>query len=312
LHGRGVAILGLRRCTRVASPVGLAALGALSCALLLPSQVAGRPAALGATTATCRKAERQLAAYTPTLRTYDDPIEDSASAPDFCSGEIVTNDNETITIGIYAHNRAGFESGDTYSVFLDTDLNPGTGGGGYGAEYEITFDGAGAATIPWNGSSFDSASASPASTEWQEGYGPVFEIARGAIGGALGFTFVLVSANGPDGDRAPDNGSWAYTLTPLVLEMGAPSLGLAKAGRSFSARTLVMRSDLDSPLAEGAIGCTGRLAGRPLQGKGRFADDHLICAWPLPRTGRGKQFSGRIAVTFQGAVTGRTFTVRVR
>src|SRR5919204_7062275 len=94
------------------------------------------PAAWGRTDAlqTSCQAPRTLAALTG----YDDPIEDAGNAPDFCGGEAVTNDNRTITIGIHAHNRSGFVAGDSYGIYLDTDLNAATGGGEIGAEYEIT------------------------------------------------------------------------------------------------------------------------------------------------------------------------------
>jgi hypothetical protein len=70
------------------------------------------PAAWGRTDApptSCHPSERTLAALT----SYDDEIEDSGNAPDFCGGEAVTNDHQRIMIGIHAHNRSGLVPGDT-------------------------------------------------------------------------------------------------------------------------------------------------------------------------------------------------------
>src|SRR5262249_61092041 len=87
------------------------------------------------------------------VTTYDDAIQDSGAAPDYCAGEMVTNDNEDVTFGIHAHNREAIQNGDSYSVYLDTDLNPNTGGV-VGAEYELTLTIDGAELNRWNGTAF--------------------------------------------------------------------------------------------------------------------------------------------------------------
>jgi hypothetical protein len=293
--------------------VALAAV-ALASALPLASEAAGGTGAPAAPNAACRTADRGLTAlsYSPAYRTYDDEIEDSGSAPDFCAEELVTNDNDVITLGIHAHNRSGFQPGDTYTVYLDADRDGSTGGGGSGAEYQIAFDGAGAQLEHWNGSVFDPASAVRLPLGWAPGYGPVLLFRRGAIGNPSGFNFVLVSANGGDGDRAPDTGSWSYTQTPFMLTVKSLALGPPRAGRPFTARALVLRSDFDVPLTEGRIACGAKLAGRPIAGKGRFASNRVVCSWGLPKNARGKRLSGSVAVTFEGAVARRSFSVRVR
>jgi hypothetical protein len=55
------------------------------------------------------------------LTQYDDNIEDAGNAPDFCASELVTNDNESVTIGVHVHNRDGFVTGDEYTALLETD-----------------------------------------------------------------------------------------------------------------------------------------------------------------------------------------------
>ena len=109
---------------RTVGLVGVANL-AVALGLLLASQAAGRTERGVASSTKCQRNDHALllASYAPAFRTYDDPIEDSASAPDFCASELVTNDNQAITIGIHAHNRSGVAPGDVYSVFLNTDLN---------------------------------------------------------------------------------------------------------------------------------------------------------------------------------------------
>jgi hypothetical protein len=300
-------------------PIRLAFLATLCAAVVVaPSStapaVAARGNPLAGSGASCGPAGHGLKAdsYKPAYRTYDDFIEDSGNAPDFCGGEFVTNDNQVIRLGIHVDNRSGFGSGDAYAVLLDTDRNAGTGGGGTGADYEIALDSGGALLEHWNGTIFDPASAVRLPLEWVSDYGPELLFERGAIGDPSGFDFVLVSANGQEGDRAPDAGSWTYTITPFTLGMSPLSLGRARPGRRFTARTVVFRSDFNVPLTEGRIACAARLSGRSIAGTGRFASSLVVCTWALPKGTRGKRLFGSVAVTFQGVVARQRFSVRVR
>jgi hypothetical protein len=223
----------------------LTAIAALSLATL----ASGQTRSAAASNASCHSAGRSLAALTRASRltNYDDFIGDSGSAPDFCASETVTNDNQTITIGI-----------------------------------------------------------------WIDGYGPVLIVDRAEIGNPTGFNFVLVSTMGQDGDRAPDQGSWAYGVTPLQLAARTLTHNPARAGRLFVARTLVMRSDFEIPLSEGKIACSAKLAGTRLTGTGRFTHDRVACSWHLPTNARGKLLTGAVAVTYQGVQASRNFSLRVR
>jgi hypothetical protein len=277
--------------------------------------VAVRVSPLVGSIASCGTAGQGLKAdaYTPAYRTYDDFVIDSGNAPDFCAGEFVTNDNHVITLGMHVDNRLGLESGDAYAVLLDTDRNAGTGGGGTGAEYKVALDSSGARLEHWNGTIFDPASAVQLPLEWVSGYGPELRFERGAIGDPSAFDFVLVSAKGQEGDRAPDAGSWTYPITPFTLGMSPLSLGRARAGRRFTAIAQVLRSDFNLPLTEGRIACAARLSGRSIAGKGRLDQGGLVvCTWALPKKARGKRLSGRVTVTFQGVGARRSFSVRVR
>ena len=298
---------------RTVGLVGVANL-AVALGLLLASQAAGRTEGGVASSTNCERHDHAfvLASYAPAFRTYDDPIEDSGSAPDFCASELVTNDNQAITIGIHAHNRSGIAPGDVYSVFLNTDLNANTGGGGVGAEYQITLDGAGAQLKQWDGAGYVATSATPLPMQWVPDYGPVLFLPRTAIANPTGFSFVLVSANGQDSDRAPDAGSWSYSLSPFALKIKSLSVGPALRGRRFTAAALVMRSDFDIPLTEGTIGCAAKLSGRSFAGKGRFARSRATCMWRLPKGAGGNRLGGTVSVTFQGVKAKRSFSVRVR
>jgi hypothetical protein len=298
----------------IAAAVAFAATGAaLILALPLASRAnAANPPGHANSECATRTLARGFATYVPALRTYDDNIEDSGNAPDFCASELVTNDRTTITLGIHAHNRTGFIAGDAYTVYLDTDRNATTGGGGVGAEYEIAFTGPLAQLEQWNGTAFDPTSAVPVPLIWVPDYGPVLVFLRSAIGDPAGFNFVLVSTNGQAGDRAPDTGSWSYSTVPFALKMTSLSLGLARAGKTMTARAMVMRSDVDGPLDQGTIGCAAKVGHYYLAGKGKFAGSRVVCTWRVPKNTGGQRLSGTVSVSYQGVRVARSFAARVR
>lgn len=276
------------------------------------SEGAAAHAATAGRSVACEPAStRALRAGAAAPRTYDDLIEDSGSAPDFCAANLITNDNETITIGIHVHNRSGFAAGDQYGIFVDADRNASTGN--EGADYLLVFDGDGASLLRWDGSSFATApSQRPVVVQWVSGYGPVVQIGRADLGNVSAFDFVLASVLGEESDFAPDAGFWSYGLTPLTLTARSLTIGPARAGRTFTARMSVTRSDFDAALTEGTITCTARLGGRTLRGQGSFAGGRVVCTWRLPRNARGKRLTGSVTVSLQGAQASRTFSVLVR
>ncbi len=268
--------------------------------------------------ATASKGTAFRSAPASSLHTYDDFIGDAKTAPDICQQNVVTNDNVSITFGMHIHDRSGFSAGDGYTIYLDTDMNPATGslagpGVPAGAEFAIdVLDGA-SNLRHWNGTSFEPVTpAEPIVTEWIEGYGPALQIAPADLGGPQGFNLVLVTTNGEDHDLGPDAGSWSYTLSPLALQAGRLALGPATAGKPFTARMVVVRSDFDDSLDEGAIACAARVGAKALAGGGSFAGGRVGCTWRLPKNARGTRLAGSVAVTFQGVTTKRSFSVRVR
>ncbi len=253
-----------------------------------------------------------------TLHQYDDYIEDVVSAPDICASNVVTNDNLAITLGVHIHDRAAFAPSDSYRIHVDVDANPATGapaeaGPLTGTEYVIDVADGTSSLSAWNGSLFAQVVRQPEiSTAWLDGYGPVLEIDRLALGNPTSFNLVVSTGNGADRDLAPDSGSWPYVVTPLRLTPGKLLLGPARAGKPLVAAMEVERSDFEIPLDEGAIACRGTFAGKTLVGRGRFAGEIVTCAWRIPKDARGKRASGSVAVTFQGVTAKRSFAVRVK
>ena len=256
----------------------------------------------------CTTAARALAGASA-MSVFHDYIEDTPG-PDICAENAVTNDNEgTITFGLHIHNRSTYGANERYGVFLDTDNNVATGP--EGAEYIIRVASDSVELAKWDGTAFVSQEAL-APSEWVDGYGPIWQVNAAQLGGVQSFGFFFYTTDGVNADFAPDTGEWSYQLTPLQLSARSLSLDRARAGRPFSARLAVVRSDFDAPLVEGVVACTGRLGNRALAGTGRFAGGRAVCTFRLPKTARGKRLSGSVSVTFQGAQARRTFTTVVR
>ena len=256
-------------------------------------------------------------AHSAALQHYDDDILDVESAPDICMANVVTNDNHAITLGIHLHDRLGFAVLDTYSILLDADSNATTGapadvGVAAGAEYAIDVADGASRLSSWNGSSFEPVVPQPEiPTAWSDGYGPVLQVGRAALGDPQAFNLILKTANAEDLDLAPDSGSWSYSVTPLQLTAGRLAVGPARAGKPLAVAMEVERSDFEIALDEGAIVCRATVAGRRLVGRGLFAGELIVCSWRLPKDARGKRVRGSVSVTFQSVTAKRSFTVRV-
>ena len=203
-----------------------------------------------------------------TLHSYDDYIEDVATAPDICGSNVVTNDNlGAITIAMHIHDRSGFAAGDGYHIFFDTDSNAGTGsiaaaGQPAGAEYKLEIVDDTSNLSHWTGTVFEPASTqTPILTTWLSGFGPALELNRRDLGDAASFRFVFVTSNGADVDLAPDVATWSYALSALQLTAGRLVLSPARAGIRLLAHMEVERSDFEIPLTEiGRASCRERVS----------------------------------------------------
>ena len=276
-----------------------------------PAKVHLASAGQGSGGKNCAVAQRSLAssARAEAARIFDDYILDTRG-PDICGQNTVSNDNEgMLTIGLHIHNRTAFVGSEAYGVFFDTDLNPATGGAG--AEYRVRLTSEGTVLGKWDGSKFPPlATLEPA--VWKPGYGPVFRVKTGDLGGVQSFGFIFFATDGVNGDLAPNSGSWSYQLAPLELTIQGLAVDRPRAGRLFNARMAVVRGDLNAPLTEGTITCSARLGAKDFAGTASFAGGRTVCSWRLPKSARGKRFAGTVAVSFQGIEAKRSFSLRVR
>jgi hypothetical protein len=229
---------------------------------------------------------------------FTDTTGESGAAPDFSSGILVANDNRTVTIGMPVANRGGFTVHDSYAALLDTGA----------ARYEIDFNGSGAELDRWTGTAFEPAPAQRVNMIWLVNYGPAINVLLADIGNPASFSFVLTSTTGSATDRAPDDGSWSYTLSPLSLTLDSFTVGAARHGHTLKVSALVTRHDWEVGLSDGTIACSSNMG----KGRGTFGGAGAICTWRLPRNAAGKHFAGSIVVSYQGVRVSRSFSAPIR
>ncbi len=96
-----------------------------------------------------------------------------------------------------------------------------------------------------------------------------------------------------------------------TLSASKPTIGKAAAGKAFTVSFAVRNAKTGKGVL-GTLSCSAKLAGKPLATSHRSnTASRASCTWQLPRSTRGKQFTGTIAKTYQGAKVSRTFTVKI-
>ena len=134
-------------------------------------------------------------------------------APDIT--QVVTSNNAAGVITFRITTVAPIIDSSLIGIDLDTDSNPGTGGGGF--EYGLIAGTEGFGMLKWNGSDFVDAAA-PSLSMTRSGNVVEFKLNRADIGNVsrFGFDVFTVNFDAADAylgeDDAPDGGAYTYTL----------------------------------------------------------------------------------------------------
>jgi hypothetical protein len=140
----------------------------------------------------------------------------------------------------------------------------------------------------------------------------------GELGGVSSFDFFVLTANGDDGDLAPNGPpAWSYTLAsgrpPLAVIGFALSPKAPAAGKLFTATIGVGRGDTLELLTQGKVSCTLIVGGKAVKAaRAGFTRGLPQCRWNLPRTAKGKLLKGTISVTYGGSTAKKSFSARVK
>lgn len=260
---------------------------------------------------------------------YSDPAADATlGGLDVTNVTVANNDQPNLHFSIPFPAVATLPTDVLIDVFFDTDLNPGTGGGGSGAESAIEIVGS-TNTIGfyrWNGSAFLQISAPSLKGNFVQGLS--IDILASEIGAGSAFNFWIVTlrlsgGNYANTDRAPNSGSWRYNVVIGSPPPPPPTQKLKvtkwdpevpRAGEVFATGLKVVDPATNKVVSKGDVACDAQLGGRALRGRGYYSFDYggYLCNWTIPRTAAGKTLIATEEVSHNGAAVSRTFQGKVR
>jgi hypothetical protein len=247
---------------------------------------------------------------------FTDPKGDSGTAPDIEAVE-VGNDVMTgdVVLWVKVANRKTLDADDEFLFFLDTDLNPATGGAA-GFDYVIYVDGDGTRILAQYTDELRQVPArtlrsSFSGTQWLG-----VRIHASELGGTRGFNFFVVSSRGEDDDDAPAAGLWSYSLVTgppkLTVDRFALSPKPVRSGRPLTVTMAVWREDVMDSLAAGQVTCNLKLKGVTLRVAARgFGTAGATCRFNIPRAARGSAYTLTMTVAFGGSKVTRTTSGKV-
>jgi hypothetical protein len=229
-----------------------------------------------------------------------------------------------ISFRITIPNRPQLGQDMLVDVFVNTDDNQSTGSPELaGTDYVMELAQGEVNLFKWDGSNFSRRFGDPSAVTLSYSYasGPTIRISAAELGNTKKFGFFIDATSGvvvdpttgdldftnAHGDTAPSGGSGLYqfevkTAPPrLVVKKVVTSPTTPKAGKAFSAKLTVTRSDTGAALKGGQIVCVAKVGGVSLRAKSHhFVGSQAVCTWQIPASAKGKSFKGSIAVVFEG------------
>lgn len=261
---------------------------------------------------------------TSNTTTYQDSTGEDPLGPDITTVVVSNNDAGTISFRINIPNRPTLERDMLIDMLIDTDNNPATGDPeSFGTDYAIELVLGEVFLFRWDGENFTRRPGDPAATSLLYSYngGVTITISAAELGNTKAFGFDTFAVTGlvvdettgdidfsnAHADAAPavDTGLYKYEVktAPPKLEVQKLTKSPAKpvAGKLFSAKLTVTRSDTGAVLKGGQVTCVGRASGVGLRAKThRFVGSQAVCTWLIPAGAKGKTFRGSVAVVFEG------------
>lgn len=269
-----------------------------------------------------------------TVATFSDAVGERAGAPDI-STVTVSLDGEVLTVDAQVDGMPELVSDGSVVFLLNTDSNLASGKYA-GADYALFWDmkTMQGSVLRWNGTDYVAAE-------------KVADPSRMIIGGSTaGFMFnlanfgspkhiefsVMVSKGSPETgllDAAPDAGLWAFeavaptptptpgpaTPAPAVKPVIAAPLttpAKAVAGKRFTVKFPVTRSDNGRPLTAGTMICDPSVNGRVLTHAESFGAGTAKLSFLVPKSMKGKQLKVKMTIKTTGGSASRVATFRIR
>jgi hypothetical protein len=99
----------------------------------------------------------------------------------------------------------------------------------------------------------------------------------------------------------------------LVVRRVTTSPAAPRAGRPFTMRMVVARSDTGALLQNGRVTCVGRAGTTRLRPQSaRVVAGAATCTWLIPAKAKGKTFRGSTTVVFEGLRASRSISRKIR
>jgi hypothetical protein len=271
--------------------------------------------------------------------TFQDSTGEDPQAPDITTVVVSNDDARTISFRINVPNRPQLGQDMIVDVLVDSDRNPATGDaegqfGFPGADYAIQLFRGEVFLYRWDGTGFTRTPGDPPSTSLTYAYagGVTIRINASELGNTTRFSFGTDVISGITFD--PTTGEPDFTqaradfapavlagLYPFELKITPASLLVRKfsrsparptAGRPFSLRMTVARSDTGAVLQSGRVTCVGRIGRSPLRATtARVVTRVVTCTWNIPRAATGKTFRGSASVVFEGLKASRSYSAKI-
>jgi hypothetical protein len=224
---------------------------------------------------------------------FADPTGDTAG-PDVAAVG-VTNDARELEVDVAFANRTALVAGDVVLIDLDLDGSEKTGEEGVDL-YAALEGGEEPAVFVWKGGNFAE------STDAKAAYGSAtatVSVPLELVTGVVGISALAVG--GPDPgvsptDRAPDAGSWTYTVNAPEFQQGSVRFrpSRPRAGKLFAVDSVTLKSELVGPVQAKHLVCRARLGRAALK-------QANVCAWKLPKSARGKTLTVSIVARYGGS-----------
>jgi len=262
---------------------------------------------------------------------FEDPAGDNqGAAPDITTVAVSNTPDGNITFQITIANYEALpplpSARAHVSLFLDLDKNESTGE--FGNEAVAVFVNIlvnkGAVNFwRWDGSAMVDVPETNMSSSLSGGV-LTFTINWSELLNVTGFAFWVQALTFVDGvsprfDYAPDGAPpWTYDLVfppppPPTLSatkpVGTPTRPVA--GRKFTVRSLVTRSDTGEAVTAGSVRCRARVGTARLRAEGRFRAGRAQCVMAVPPKARGKTLRGSMTVRAAGASVSKPYSFRI-
>jgi hypothetical protein len=260
---------------------------------------------------------------------FEDPLFDApGGAPDITTVAVSNTGDGNVTFQITIDNFETLPRPPSSRVHLtlqlDLDKNPSTGDPVAGQEASAVFrnilvSNGSVDFFRWNGSELADVPETNMSSNLAGGV-LTFVVNRSELMGVAGFAFridglTFTDGVGPAFDFAPDEGTWSYDLVfpPPTLSATKPAGAPVRpvAGRMFTVRSVVTRSDTEARVTSGTVRCTARIGSARLRTSGRFQGGRAKCVMAIPHKARGKMLRGTMTIGAAWAAVTVAFSFRI-